>query len=179
MLEANRSWSPTVIERMETLVEQAKQGEPDATGQLQQVLDEHPEIWRHFGDLAGHSERGWVELLAGNSSHVRESLLRQTAAMRTELAGPQPSALEALLVDDVVISWIQVRYFELVSAAYRTEQVLTPREAESVSKQQDAAQRRHLAAIRALAQTQKLLGSSKPVSGAVRYDETAPFLAVV
>lgn len=153
---------PTVLDHLQTLVEQAKQGDPDAMQQLRQLLDEHPEIWQHFGDLAGHAERGWIGLLAGESPHVKESVLRQVAAMRTEIAGPEPSPLEGLLVDRVVASWLQVRYFELATVASHTGQTPTVREADSLSRQLDSAQRRHLAAVRGLMDVRRLLGGKAP-----------------
>jgi hypothetical protein len=193
---------PTVLEHLQMLVDQAKQGDPDAMRHLQLFLDEYPEVWQYFGDLAGRAERGWIGLLAGESPHVKESLLRQVAVMRAEIAGPQPSPLESLLVDRVVASWLQVRYFEIATVAHNTGQTPTSREAQSLSRQVDAAQRRHLAAVRGLMDARRLLGrvsnkkapatkppasnektmEEEPVPDAaadIRFDDVVPFVAVI
>lgn len=148
---------PTALERLRALVDKAEHQQTDVLPEIQEILDDHPEIWRHFGDLAGHAERAWIRLLAGDSPHVHESLLRAANAMRGELGGATPGPLERLLVERVIASWLQVRYFEIAAAAVEPASEPASRQATTIEKRLDGAQKRHLAAIKALADLRRLL----------------------
>jgi hypothetical protein len=68
--------------------------------------------------------------------------------MRCELAGPDPSPLEALLVGRIVASWLMVSYADAAVAQARE---VSLRQADFARKRQDSAHRRYLTAIGALA----------------------------
>jgi hypothetical protein len=69
--------------------------------------------------------------------------------------GQNPSPLERLLSERVVVTWLEVQFFEALYAQNMPN--LTIPQAEHYQKRLDRAHRRHLSAIRALAQIRKLL----------------------
>ncbi|MCY2990778.1 MAG: hypothetical protein NTY19_23305 [Planctomycetota bacterium] len=151
---------PTAVDELRSLVAQARAGDVSVLPLLRQTLDRHPQVWQHFGNLAGHAEQAWLKLLAGGDLCILESVSRKASELRSELAGPTPSPLERLLVDAVVVSWLEAEYYTMVLAAAREEG--SPRQAESLQQRRTAAHRRHLAAIKTLAETRKLLSSPSP-----------------
>jgi hypothetical protein len=149
--------SPALAE-VRTLLERGRRGDVDALPALRRVLDEHPGIWRHVGDLAAHAERSWIRLAAGPDLVMQESLIRKLAELKAELAGPAPTPLERLLVDRVAATWLQVHYCD--AAAVQAGEV-SVRQAELALKRQDRAHRRYLTALAALTTIRRLLPSTE------------------
>src|SRR4051794_19956840 len=87
------------------LLERARGGDLGAVPALRRALDDHPEIWQAYGDLAAHARRSWVELIGGPDLTLKESLELKLAAMKDDLAGPDPTPLESLLVDRIAACW--------------------------------------------------------------------------
>src|SRR5688500_1236159 len=91
--------APHVLREIQELVAKAKNGDQQVVPRLRQLLDAHPCIWQHCGDLAAQAEMAWIALIAGPDLYLRECLLRQTTSLREELAGgASPSPIEGLLV---------------------------------------------------------------------------------
>src|SRR5690242_8801562 len=87
---------PKVLEEIRVVVGRAKQGDTTVLPRLRELLSEHPTLWQHYGDLAAQAEMAWANLAAGPDLHLRECLLQHAEALRQELGGPSPSAIEAL-----------------------------------------------------------------------------------
>ncbi len=81
--------------------------------------------------------------------------MRRVDELRAELLGVQTSPLERLLVERIVASWLQVRYFD-TAVALATEGVPTT-QARFMDLQLHRVSKRHTEAIRALAEVRKLL----------------------
>jgi hypothetical protein len=139
---------------MRALLLRAQQGDQTVLPQLRELLDNRPELWRQFGDLADHARDALLRLAGGQSLLFRESVVRRMEELRAELAGPEPSPLEKLLVERIVLCWAQ-SYAADVSA---TEQTRGGSPDSSLAlKRQTAAQNRYLSAIRQLATVRRLL----------------------
>ena len=80
---------------------------------------------------------------------LREATTRRLASMRAELAGATPSPLEKLLVDRVVLCWLQLSYADCVYAQNIAE--LSLAQAEYHQRRLTLCQGRYLSAIRTLA----------------------------
>jgi hypothetical protein len=85
---------------------------------------------------------------------MTESVTRKAAALRADLAGPSATSLEGLLADRVVACWLQVHYADAAVAQAGTVSLA---QAAFAQKRQDAANRRYLTAIAALATVRRLL----------------------
>src|SRR4051812_32472564 len=95
------------LNEIRTVVAQAKKGDTAVLPRLRELLDAHPALWQRYGDLAAQAEQSWAALAAGPDQYLRECLLRQAQAMRGELAGPDAGPMERLLVERVVLTWLQ------------------------------------------------------------------------
>ena len=149
-------------EQVQEVLERARMGDPDSLPELREVLDRYPEVWRHHGDLVAYAQQSWVDLIGGEDLPIKESLGRQLAAMKADLAGPDPSPLEVLLVERIVACWLQLSYADASSARASG---LSIRLADFGLRRQDSAQRRYLMAIASLAMTRRLLASAATPGG--------------
>ena len=158
-------------EALARLLKRAEQGDRDVLPELRQALDADANLWRYYGDLALQAEAALIRLAAGANLLLAEALQRKLHAMSKELTSESTSPLERLLVQRVTATWVQVSYFDALmtqssgSSEARTRMLL---------RQQDAAHRRHLAAVKTLATVRKLLKPSpSPVEVASRLDRSA------
>jgi hypothetical protein len=105
------------------------------------------------GDFAQQLQNRILEQAAGKSLMFREAWRSQLEVPRQELAGLNPSPVEKLLVDRIVLMWLQLHDAEL-----RFEQAtdMTIVQADYRLRRIDGLSRRYLAALRSLAQVRKL-----------------------
>ena len=136
------------------LLSRAEKGDATVLPQLPRLLDESPELWRGYGDLASQARASWVQLAAGSNLLLAESLMRKAVELLKEVAGASPSPLEHLLAERVVVCWLQVSYYDAVIAQIRE---YTPAKARILQLQHDAAHRRYLASMKTLATVRKLV----------------------
>jgi hypothetical protein len=152
------------------LLEKASKGDLTVLPELKKTFDEHPELLERFGDLVRHAQDSLWRLVAPSCLTVREAIARQAAALKERLMKTATSELEKLLVDRVVISWIEVYHRDIeltnqllnVSGASKT--------AQAAQRRLDRARVRYLSAIKALATIQKLLRPTlSPLEPAVKF----------
>lgn|GEM_PF-2243969 len=142
-------------------IKKANSGDQTAVAWLQKFLDDHPHVWSNLGDVARIAEHAWINLIANGNSLVSESIQRQLKQLKSDLIGEDPQTVEKMLGDQVIATWLEVKYLETLSA---DQQGASVTQAALVLKKVESAQKRHLNAIRSLVQTRKLLpnGSSIP-----------------
>ena len=142
--------------RLEGLVSRALRGDREVLPALRDALDRHPALARQAGDLAARAEDAWLDLLAGQDLFTAEAVRRRLAALRAELAGPQPQPLERLVVDRIAACFLQLQYADVTYAQARDPgaSVAALRE---MHRRQEGAERRYQAALRQLAVIRKLL----------------------
>jgi hypothetical protein len=153
-------------EELARLLHRAEQGDYSVLAKLRAALDGDRRLWDHYGDLGAQATGALIKLAAGPNVLLAESLLRKLTALKDELAGPSPSALDRLLAERAVATWLQANYYDGLMA-----QAAGADEARSrmLQRQQDAAHRRHLAALKTLAVVGKLLKPAvSPVDLALR-----------
>jgi hypothetical protein len=141
-------------QRLHALLAQAQAGDRNVAGQLQEALDQHPDLWRNYGDIAKQALLAWIALTAGKDLLLEESLKRSLEALRQDLAeGTEPTPLERLLIERIVSAWLQANHADAMVAAAKTS---APSVHGALAKRQESSQRRLLAAIRELAVLRKL-----------------------
>jgi hypothetical protein len=141
--------------RMDDAVRKADRGDQNALQITRRLFDRMPELWDGYGNLAAAAEAALVDLYAGQSVLAREGLCRKLAAMRAQLAGPEASPLEQMLVERVVACWLQSFHADLAYA--RALKDLSAQELEFHQRRQDRATRQYLKALRSLAEVRRLL----------------------
>ena len=108
--------------------------------------------------MAAQARASWIQLATGPNLLLDECLTRKVVELQKELAGETPSPLEQLLVDRVVVCWLQVSFYDGLVAQTRE---YTPAKARMLQLQHDGAHRRYLAAMKTLAIVRKLLTPSR------------------
>jgi hypothetical protein len=102
-------------------------------------------------------EHAWIQVLAGTDLVAQEVLAQQLQVLKNELGGSNPTPLEQLLVERIVVCWLQIQQASLWAAQHVTQH-------DTWSEQrQDRAQARLLTAVKALAQVRKLLRPTSTV----------------
>ena len=144
------------LKELKALIICVRNGDEGAIPRLREILREAPELARRFVNPAVQTERSMIENFAGGDDGlvVQETLPHTLEAFRAELRGESPSSLEQLLVERIVATWLQLHYFEALYAQNMDE--LTIVQSEFHQKRIDRAHRRHLSAIKTLAQIRKM-----------------------
>ena len=153
LVDLRRELEAEPWERLGRLLPQANDGDPAALAALRAALDGAPGLWRRIGDLAGVAEASLIDKATGGNSVVGEAIERELGAVRRALLGPAPTPLERLLVDRVALCWLYLAYVEGI---YHQAERPTWEAEERHGRRIDRAQKRYLAAVKALATVRKL-----------------------
>jgi hypothetical protein len=118
------------------------------------MLDD-PEMVSVFGgDLAEQAVHSFADAIAGKNLAFREAVLRKLELMRAELLGENPTSVERLLVERVACCWLQVQDADMRYA--QSQGNLSLKQGDYHQRRMDAAHRRYLSALKALALVRKL-----------------------
>lgn len=160
-----------VIAEIQSVIARAKSGDATALPLLREVLDRHPDLVSHFGDLARQAESAWITLAAGKNLYLKETAARAAAAQRAELTRPGASPIERLLVDRVVTCGIQLNYFS-ATEANSLDAGTSHKQLQFHAKRLGQAQRMYLAAVGALTAYQKLNPVPEPQAALIEHATT-------
>ncbi len=128
---------------------------PEDVQALRKYLTEHPEVWRVLGDLSEFAYSRLVDATVGDQVGLRESLKAGRLALREELGYQEASALERLLIDQIVLCWLRLNHVEFsYTAMLRRDTPLSI--GDYWDRKLSAAQRRYLRACETLARVRKL-----------------------
>ncbi len=157
--------------RLRELSGRAEGGDEEARAELRRaVARASPTAIAEASDFARRSEKILVQTISAGEPLMREALLERLRQMREEVAGQDPSPLEAMLSARVVSGWLLVEVLEALIAA----QYHRPRDGEKVarvppsyvlqmSRILESATRRHVQAIQTLARVRKLQANTAAV----------------
>lgn len=148
---------PAAAERREIL-RRAKAGDESVVPAVRRMLLEDRDLLAKLGgDFARDAERKFVESLTGKSVGTREAILHRLAQLREELQGANPTPLERLLVERVVVAWMHAQFADFTAGHYeRPGAEVSTAFLEFTQRTQDRATRRFLASLRTLALVRKL-----------------------
>lgn len=94
------------------LIQLAKEGRQEILPTLRHALDVHPELWRHYGNIARQAQAAWLNLIGGTDLYMQETMSRFAEAQRADLAGPDATPLEKLMAERIVAINLEVGYYE-------------------------------------------------------------------
>jgi hypothetical protein len=117
------------------------------------LLATQPQTWQQCADLGGNVLRRWIERLSLGDPLAEESLLLKVEAMKIEVGGSNPTPLERLLVDRIVLCWLQLQQAD--GLASRLD-VLPAKMAALILRRQKHAHRQFLTAVHTLAMVRQL-----------------------
>jgi hypothetical protein len=144
------------VGRLRDLFKKAEKGNKKAVPEIREILQESPDLAWRFMDFATLAEYRFIENMTKDKDLAsRETMEFQLAAMREEIAGEYPSPLERLLAERIVLTWLQIQLFEGLYASSMFKS-MTLAQGSYYQKRLDHTYRRHLSAIRTLAQIRKL-----------------------
>jgi hypothetical protein len=147
---------------LKVLSDRAESGDHEARAELRRRLEacSRQEI-AQLAQIAVRADRMLVKTISGADPLMEEALYVRLRDMRKEIAGDNPTPLEAMLADRVVAGWLLVEVLEaLISAQYSRHIGDGKRASPSYLLQQskilESATRRHMQAIQTLARVRKL-----------------------
>ena len=146
---------------LRTLSEKAENGDKEARRELRRAVRESsPEVISRASDIGRRGQWVLADTIAGGMPLMEEAIVTRLDLMRVEVAGENPTALEVLLTERVVSSWLVVEILEALMNAQLKRGEGVPRASTSYLKfiigWVDSAHRRHLSSIRELARVRKL-----------------------
>jgi hypothetical protein len=149
------------IRELQELADKAEGGEDGARLELRRRLrEETPEVVARCSDSARSYRRLLAERSSGGNPLRKEAISERAGRMALELAGENPTPLEVLLSERVASLWVLVELQEALLAAWYYK-ATSPAFVLQMARLQESAHRRYLAAIKTLAQVQKLQGPSR------------------
>ena len=137
---------------VQDLERRARAGEPAALAEVERIATA-PEFFARVGDFAARVRGKLLDRLGGKWVLERRALEAKVEALRKELEGPAPSAVERLLVERVLIGWLQVQEADGYLAVAREVGL---GEVLYYERRAGLAQQRYLAALKGLAAVRKL-----------------------
>jgi hypothetical protein len=148
MDDANSKPADQPIADLQALVAQARAGDVEVLPALRHTLASQPQIWQQCADLGGNVLRRWIERLSLGDPLAEESLLLKVQAMKTEIGGTAPTPLEKLLVDRIVVCWLQLQQADGLASQI---DALPPKMATVILRRQKHSHRQFLTAVQTLA----------------------------
>jgi hypothetical protein len=138
------------------LMDKAQAGDAKALDEARPLIDKTG-LWKYMGNLSRHVQDSWLDAITGRNKLVREAYEREADEMRRELLAAGESALERLLVERVIATWLQVCHADSVYAAMLKADGHSFALGTYYRQRQDSAHARHLKAVKALATVRRLL----------------------
>lgn len=146
---------PVPREEFLDVLTRASEGDESAMPRAREIFEMDPGrvIAICGGEISDRVEDRILEKLAGGNALVVEAIGRKLVALRAELAGPHPSAIERLLAERIALCWLDVHRLD-----HRDESAesMTMIQAEHMSKLRSRAHNRYISAIKALASVRRL-----------------------
>jgi hypothetical protein len=118
-------------------------GVPEAAALMDKLVES-------IADAGLRAQAELVKKIGATPLHA-EAFARKLPAMRAELCGATPTPLERMLVERIINCWLRVHTIEMLLCQQDNSSGV-----DFFEKQLDRAHKRHLAAIKALAQVRKL-----------------------
>jgi len=138
------------------VVRRAEAGDKEAFAVAQAVYEEMPRLWEdHLHVLRQNLERSILDQLMPAGAHLlsRAATERQIKAMRADLLGERPTPLERVLVDRIVVDWLDSLVSDTVRAQ-RSEGAIAV--AEYRDRRSDRAHARLMRSLKTLATVRRL-----------------------
>jgi hypothetical protein len=143
---------PTKHDELLSLTKRLEKGDKTALPAFRELLND-PHVANALGNLASHAQHTLIRKFAPNSLTSQEAISRKLGLLKTELGGPNPDSLEAMLVERIVACWLHLYHLELV---YAGNDSMSLDVSSHYQRCIDRAHKRYLSAIKTLATVRKL-----------------------
>jgi hypothetical protein len=98
------------------LIRRAKTGDPAAMPEIRKLMEQRTDICQILGDVAANALVSWIRRFAGDDLIQAEAVGMQMDQLRDELTEPSDGPLEKLLVEQMLVTYIQLNYSSAVLA---------------------------------------------------------------
>lgn len=142
------------ITELKELVRRARLGDESVIPQIRRLVSDSHFVRIFGGELAETAIRSVLDALSGSNRGAAEAVQLKLTLMRDELLGPNPTPVERLLVERVVACWLQIQDAEIRWAQGQPD--ASVKWADFCQRRMSAANKRFLAAVKALALVRKL-----------------------
>lgn len=147
-----RGWERTTAD-LNATIRKAEKGDAAALTEVREMLARPGTADILCGNAAKEALRLLVKAYAGENPVATEATDRKLTELRSELSGSAPTALEKLLVERVLATWLHLHTLE---RGYAGRESVSLAVGAYYQKCLTAAQKRYLAAIKGLADVRKL-----------------------
>ena len=89
---------------------------PDDLAELRRFFDEDPELWRTTGNMARRTLDHLLRTYYSQSAYLRECVSRRVKEMREQLGYEESSPLERILIEQILVCWVNLYVLEINSA---------------------------------------------------------------
>lgn len=129
--------------------------QPEHLAELRRFFDEDPELWQATGNMATRTLDHLLRTYYSQSAYVRECVTRRVQEMREQLGYKESSPLERILIEQILVCWVNLYVLEINSATKLCESHSTETGL-YWDKRLTGAQRRFRRASESLARIRKL-----------------------
>lgn len=142
------------------LVQAADRGDAEALSRLKTLYATFPDLASTLSSLQYAAER---EILGSAQPGITETFAEQANRWRRKLAGDDPSPLESLLINRIILDHLHALKTEIM-LQQKMRGSLSLEQADFYQKQAERAQRRLLRSTKALAEVRRLLRPTMQVN---------------
>ena len=89
---------------------------PEDLAELRQFFDGDPELWRASGNMARRTLDHLLRTYYSQSAYIRECVSRRVKEMREQLGCEESSPLEQILIEQILVCWVNLYVLEINSA---------------------------------------------------------------
>jgi len=142
---------------LNSVIDRAEAGDREALKTVRQAYTDLPQLWSTTDVLRTNAERSMLDGMLGTDKQLftRATIEHQLETMRSDLRGEAPTPLERLLVDRIVLCWLECQQADL-TLAQRMNQNTTLAQGEYHQRRAERAEKRLFRAITALATVRRL-----------------------
>jgi len=136
------------MERFSELVKTAKAGDRTVVPELRGILEAHPALRELDGNLSAITLNAWCHAMTGEDQYLNTCIAMDINRLRCELlSGGNGSAIESLVVEQVLMSYVQINSMDGKEATTAATNVQV---AELRMRRHEAASKRHLKSLELL-----------------------------
>ena len=162
MANNNEQGSPSVavafqeFEQLHRLTTDAKNGDEQSRTKLSDFL-ERTHMWSQAGNVAQHAVNQWIlTIVPNNCPELIRSIKAKLAELWTALGGPNGTTLERLLIQRILVCWLQTHHADVAFAAAHRMHGISEKFMRMANERVETCQRSYLRAIRELAVIRRL-----------------------
>jgi hypothetical protein len=133
----------------------APEPKPADLNELRKWLALHPSLWRGVLDLAESVKSNLVARIVSDDA-ARIALISNVASIREELGYSSASALEKLLIENIVVAWLRNEWLEMQTVRLMGNGETPVSVVEFWERRLSASQHRYLSACQTLAKIRRL-----------------------